>query len=326
MVEVEGVTKNFGEITAVNNVSFKMEKGEILGLLGPNAAGKTTLMRVITGFLPATSGTVRVAGYDVFNDAMEVKRRVGYLPEVPPLYPDMTVAAYLKFVAELKGVPGKQRRGKVGEVMEMTSIEKISGRLIDNISKGYRQRVGLAQALVNDPDVLILDEPTVGLDPEQIIEIRELIKRLGKSHTIMLSSHILPEVSAICDRMVILKAGRVMAVDTQVALQKRFGGEGALTVEILGPEEKIADELAKINDVEKVELKEMNGNGAMKYFVKVKGGADARADVFDCAVANNWKLLGMSRGEVSLEQLFLKLTSGDASADEREVMEGKDDE
>jgi ABC-2 type transport system ATP-binding protein len=311
MVEVDGVTRFYGDITAVDNVSFTLKQGEILGLLGPNAAGKTTLMRIITGFLPASRGTVRVAGYDVFEDPMQVKRRVGYLPEQPPLYADMTVRQYLRFVAEIKGVPRRERRARVDESMEMTSLTHIAGRLIDNISKGYKQRVGIAQAVVNNPDVLILDEPTVGLDPEQIIEIRELIKKLGKAHTIMLSSHILPEVSATCDRVVILKQGRVIAIDTQEGLRRHAADSATLKVEISGPGKDATAQISAINGVRQVSPVGKPAGSAATLIVDTEPGSDVRAEIFDCCVKNGWRLIGLHREQATLEQVFLKLTGED---------------
>ncbi len=224
MIEVSHLVKSYRDLKAVNDVSFKVEKGEILGFLGPNGAGKTTTMRMITGVLPPTSGTAKVAGFDVFEQPMEVKRRIGYLPETPPVYTDMTVRAYLRFVAEIKGVKSKQRESEVDRVAQRTNCDAFIHRVIGNLSKGQRQRVGLAQALLNDPEVLILDEPTVGLDPMQIIEVRELIKSLAGKHTIILSTHILPEVQTTCQRVVVLAGGKVVANDTLQGLQKAYAG------------------------------------------------------------------------------------------------------
>lgn len=229
MIEVSHLVKSYRDLKAVQDLSFKVEKGEILGFLGPNGAGKTTTMRMITGVLPPTSGTVKVAGYDVFEQPMEVKRRIGYLPETPPVYTDMTVRAYLRFVAEIKGVSRKHRESEVDKVAAQTNCDKFIGRVIGNLSKGQRQRVGLAQALLNDPDVLILDEPTVGLDPAQIIEVRELVKSLAGKHTIVLSTHILPEVVATCQRVLIIAQGKVVADDTLSGLQAAHAG--ALTAD-----------------------------------------------------------------------------------------------
>ena len=224
MIEVSHLVKSYRDLKAVSDVTFKVEKGEILGFLGPNGAGKTTTMRMITGVLPPTSGSVRVAGFDVFEHPMEVKRRIGYLPETPPLYTDMTVRAYLRFVAEIKGVPRNLRESEVERVAAKTNCDKFVRRVIGNLSKGQRQRVGLAQALLNDPDVLILDEPTVGLDPAQIIEVRELIKSLAGKHTIILSTHILPEVVATCQRVLMIAQGKIVADDTLAGLQKAHAG------------------------------------------------------------------------------------------------------
>src|SRR6185503_13375320 len=214
VIEVQHLTKRYGRVTAVHDVSFRVERGEILGFLGPNGAGKTTTMRILTGYMPATEGKAIVAGFDVFDQPIEAKRRTGYLPETPPLYPDMTVIEYLGFVARIKGVPPGERRQRVQQVMERTRVADMANRLCAKLSKGYRQRVGLAQALIHNPDVLILDEPTAGLDPKQIIETRELIKDLAGDHTVILSTHILPEVSQTCERVVIINAGRVVAIDT----------------------------------------------------------------------------------------------------------------
>jgi ABC-2 type transport system ATP-binding protein len=224
MIEVSHLLKSYRDLKAVSDVTFKVEKGEILGFLGPNGAGKTTTMRIITGALPPDSGTVKVAGFDVFENPMEVKRRIGYLPETPPVYVDMTVRAYLRFVAEIKGVPRKQRNGEVDRVAQKTNSDKFIDRVIGNLSKGQRQRVGLAQALLGDPEVLILDEPTVGLDPAQIIEVRELIKSLAGRHTIVLSTHILPEVVTTCQRVLIISQGKVVADDTLQGLQRAHAG------------------------------------------------------------------------------------------------------
>ena len=234
MIEVEHLTKRYGPVTAVQDVSFQVHKGEILGFLGPNGAGKTTTMRVLTGYMPATEGRVVVAGHDVFEQPVQAKRRIGYLPETPPLYPDMTVREYLQFVAKIKGVPAADRKSRVEQVMARTWVTDMAGRACGKLSKGYRQRVGLAQALIHNPDVLILDEPTAGLDPKQIIETRRLIKELAGDHTIILSTHILPEVSQTCDRVVIINKGRVVAVDTPDNLTRRLRGAETMFVQVDG--------------------------------------------------------------------------------------------
>src|SRR5215475_9951864 len=236
MIEVESLTKRYGRKTAVDGVSFRVQKGEILGFLGPNGAGKTTTMRILTCYLPATEGTAKVAGYDVFEAPLEVKRRVGYIPETPPLYPDMEVEDFLDFCAKIKGILKKDRKGKIADAMEKTRVTDVRSKLIGRLSKGYRQRVGLAQAILNNPDVLILDEPTAGLDPKQIIETRELIKALGGEHTIVLSTHILPEVSMTCGRVVIINQGRVMAEGTPDSLAHRFSGQATVRVDVRGEE------------------------------------------------------------------------------------------
>jgi len=317
MIEVSHVSKNYGSLRAVSDVSFRLEQREVLGLLGPNAAGKTTLMRIMTGYLPATGGEVRLDKLTIEENPVEFKRRIGYLPENPPLYSDMTVRAYLQFAAEIKGVPRGDRRRRVDEAIDKVSLGAVANRLIENISKGYKQRVGFAQAMVHNPEVLILDEPTVGLDPKQIIEIRNLIKDLAKEHTVLLSSHILPEVSATCDRVVILSAGRVVAVDTQEDLMRRAQGGDRLMVEIDGgAPELIQKAILEIGAVEKVEPLEAGGT-AFRASVYYKQGGDARADIFRKVVANNWTLLELSREGLSLEDVFLKLTrTEEAPADE----------
>ncbi len=232
MIEVQHLTKQYGRVTAVNDISFRVERGEILGFLGPNGAGKTTTMRILTGYMPATDGKAVVAGFDVFDQPIEAKRRTGYLPETPPLYPDMTVKEYLDFVAKIKGVPPDGRRDRIRQVMERVRIAEMADRMCSKLSKGYRQRVGLAQAIIHNPDVLILDEPTAGLDPKQIIETRNLIKELAGDHTIVLSTHILPEVSQTCERVVIINKGRVVAEDTPQNLTARLRGSETLYVQV----------------------------------------------------------------------------------------------
>lgn len=235
MIEIQNLTKSYGQIKAVDDISFTVEKGEVLGFLGPNGAGKSTTMNIITGFIPSTEGTVKVNGFDIMESPAEVKRRIGYLPELPPLYMDMTVSEYLNFAADLKNVSKRQKKSQMTDIMDLVKLTDVRGRLIKNLSKGYKQRVGLAQALMGNPEVLILDEPTVGLDPKQIIEIRKLIKALGKQHTIILSSHILPEVSAVCERVVIINKGKIAAVDTPENLSKGMGTVSKISATIAGP-------------------------------------------------------------------------------------------
>jgi len=318
MLEVKNVTKNYGGLRAVDGVSFRLEKGEALGLLGPNAAGKTTLMRIMAGYLPADGGSVLLDGMDIAESPVVVKRRLGYLPEIPPLYNDMTVKSYLLFASEIKGVPKQSRASRADEVMERTGVADVAGRLIRNISKGYRQRVGLAQAMIHKPDVLILDEPTVGLDPNQIIEIRNLIKELSETNTILLSSHILTEVSATCDRVVILNEGRVAAVDTQEGLARRLRGGDALTVEVAGAKPgEAAQAFMSIDGVDGVEPASEVAPGSERFTVSCRAGFDARGPIFHKTAASGWTLLELSRDSISLEDVFIKLTADEeASSDE----------
>jgi len=309
VIEVEQLTKRYGSVKAIDNVSFRVEKGEILGFLGPNGAGKTTTMRILTCFLPATEGTARVAGFDVFNQPMEVKRRIGYLPENPPLYNEMTVDSYLDFVARIKGVDSGDRKKRIGEVKEKVSIQEYSGTLIKNLSKGYKQRVGLAQALVHDPEVLILDEPTVGLDPNQIIEVRELIKSLSGNHTIILSTHILPEVSMTCQRVVIIAKGKIAAVDTPENLTRQLQGSDRIYLEAAGPEQSITGKIKEIEGVLRVESRKLDGNNAFSYSVETELKKDVRGQLARKIVESGFDLLEMRTMSMSLEEVFLQLTT-----------------
>jgi len=311
LIEVKDVTKYYGPVLGVEDISLEVEKGEIVGLLGPNAAGKTTLMRILTGYLPATSGSVSVGGFDVFEQPLEVKRRIGYLPESPPLYRDMSVRQYIAFAAEIKGVPRGERREKVDRAIESAGLKELEHRLIENLSKGYRQRVGLAQALVHEPEVLILDEPMVGLDPRQIIEIRNLVRGLAEEHTVLLSSHILPEITATCERIVILNEGRIVAEDTQDGLARKVRGGGKLAVRIGGatPDEA----LAAIRDIEPVTTAAIAAAGApgVSLSVDCEQEEAAREAIFKTVVGKNWTLLEIHSPELSLEEVFLKITSGE---------------
>lgn len=309
MIEVKNLTRYYGPVKAIDGVSFEASKGEILGFLGPNAAGKTTTMRILTCYMPATSGTALVAGYDVFDQPMEVKKRIGYLPENPPLYGDMTVTSYLDFVAKIKNVDSKERKKRIDYVMERTAITDVKDSLISTLSKGYKQRVGLAQALIHDPEVLILDEPTVGLDPKQIIEVRELIKSLGGEHTIILSSHILPEVSMTCQRVVIINKGKVVAEDTPENLTAKVKGSERLLIEVEGPKNDVINSLKQINGVTKVEASNGQKDGRMMYTIESKLDVDIRKDVARTIVTNGWGLYEMRPQDVSLEEVFLHLTT-----------------
>ena len=306
MIEVQHVTKRYGRVTAVDDVSFRVEKGEILGFLGPNGAGKTTTMRILTGYMPATEGKAVVAGYDVFTHPIEAKRRTGYLPETPPLYPDMTVREYLDFVARIKGVPSAERKTRVATVMQKTHIADMADRHCSKLSKGYRQRVGLGQALIHNPDVLILDEPTAGLDPKQIIETRQLIRDLAGDHTIVLSTHILPEVAQTCQRVVIINKGRVVAVDTPAGLEARFKGAETLFVQIDGGNDEAGEALARVTGVSRVAAAE---GTAGAFEVESEQGVDVRSELAKTIVTRGWGLLELRRMRMSLEDVFLQVTT-----------------
>ena len=319
MIEVQHLSKRYGAFTAVDDVSFRVESGEILGFLGPNGAGKTTTMRVITGYMPASAGTVVVAGYDVFEQALEAKRRTGYLPETPPLYPDMTVREYLRFVAKIKGVR-KDITGRVNEVMKRTWVADMADRQCGRLSKGYRQRVGLAQAIIHNPDVLVLDEPTAGLDPKQIIETRQLIRELAGSHTIVLSTHILPEVAQTCQKVVIINKGKVVAVDTPAALTERMHGVVTVFVEAHGPAEEVQRALQNVRGVLRVGLSETR-DGSSGFEVDSEKGSDVRRELAAAVVAGGYGLLELRPMRVSLEDVFVSLMTDEKPADEAPAAE-----
>jgi len=300
-------------VTAVEDVSFRVERGEILGFLGPNGAGKTTTMRILTGYMPATEGKAIVAGFDVFDQPVEAKRRTGYLPETPPLYPDMTVAEYLNFVAKIKGVPSAGRADRLRTVMERTRIDDMANRQCAKLSKGYRQRVGLAQAILHNPDVLILDEPTAGLDPKQIIETRQLIKELAGDHTIILSTHILPEVSQTCQRVVIINKGHVVAVDTPKNLTSRLRGSETMYVQVDANGADAAGTLVRIAGVTKVTEADRR-DGFIGLEVESERGHDIRRDLARTIVTSGWGLLELRPMRLSLEEVFLSLTTEDVEA------------
>jgi len=315
VIEVQHLTKQYGPFTAVQDVSFKAERGEILGFLGPNGAGKTTTMRVITGYMPPTDGKALVAGYDVMEQPIEAKRRTGYLPETPPLYPDMTVRDYLMFCARIKGVPRTDRATRVKTTMERTRIADVATRQCAKLSKGYRQRVGLAQALLHNPDVLILDEPTAGLDPKQIIETRRLIKELGGEHTVILSTHILPEVSQTCQRVVIINKGRVVAVDTPENLTSRLQGSGSIYVEVDSMGADAQTVLASVTGVTGVTVSEKHGS-ATGYEVAMVADHDVRRELASTVVGRGWGLLELRPMRMSLEEIFLSLTTEETESTE----------
>ena len=308
MIEVQHLTKRYGRVTAVDDVSFRVERGEILGFLGPNGAGKTTTMRILTGYMPASEGRAMVAGYDIFDKPIEAKRRIGYLPETPPLYPDMTVREYVDFVARIKGVPSKERRDRVDTVLRRTHVADMADRHCAKLSKGYRQRVGLAQALIHNPEVLILDEPTAGLDPKQIIETRDLIRSLAGDHTIVLSTHILPEVSQTCQRVVIINNGRVVAVDTPENLTARLRGAETMFVQVDAGGADPAPALSAIPGVTRVGLSEQRGTtGALE--VETERGTDVRREIARTVVNRGWGLLELRPMRMSLEEVFLQVTT-----------------
>ncbi len=319
MIEVIDLTKRYGDHTAVDHLSFKVEKGQIYGFLGPNGAGKSTTMNMITGYLAASEGTVTIDGHDVQQEPEEAKKRIGYLPELPPLYMDMTVEEYLRFAAELKKVPRAERKEQVEKVMGMTRVTDMRGRLIKNLSKGYRQRVGLAQALLGSPEVLILDEPSVGLDPKQIIEIRDLIRELGKNHTIILSSHILSEVSAVCDHIMIISHGKLVASDSPEGLQKLMSGAGELKLTVKGSYEALQEALSGMAGIQEMEQLPGNpqdiSNGCCNVLIKTEREQDIREALFYLLAEKRLPIMSMALSRRSLEDIFLELT-GEVSASE----------
>jgi ABC-2 type transport system ATP-binding protein len=307
MIAVEHLTKHYGPKTAITDVSFSVEKGEVLAFLGPNGAGKTTTMRIITGALPATSGTARVAGYDCFDQPIELKRSIGYLPEVPPLYSEMTVTEYLTFVGRIKGLEPSRLPTSLDRVIEQLSLGEVRGRLIANLSRGFKQRVGLAQALIHDPPVLILDEPTSGLDPKQIIDIRQLITALAGSHTIILSTHILPEATAVARRVVIINDGRIVAEDSQERLSARLRRSEKVSLTLKAPPPDAQERLMTLPGVLSV-----HQDGANTFLVEAELGYDPRDDLARFAVSNHWGLLELKLVTMTLEDVFLRLTQEEA--------------
>lgn len=315
MIEIQNLTKRYGQITAVNNISFTVDKGEILGFLGPNGAGKSTTMNIITGYIPSTEGTVKVDGYDILESPKEVKKRIGFLPEQPPVYMDMTVIDYLNFVADLKKVDKKQKRSQISDIMELVKIGDHRNRLIKNLSKGYKQRVGLAQALVGSPEVLILDEPTVGLDPKQIIEIRKLIKALGKEHTIILSSHILPEVSAVCERIVIINKGEIAAIDTPENLSKGLGSASKLSASISGPRSSVENAIRGIYGVRYVEAVSSRDSETTTYIIESDRDIDIRKPLFFAMAKLGYPIIELKSLSMSLEDIFLQIVTEEKEVD-----------
>jgi ABC-2 type transport system ATP-binding protein len=313
LIEVQDLTKAYGPVTAVDRVSFTVNKGEILGFLGPNGAGKTTTMRILTGYMPATSGTARIAGFDVFEDSLEVRRHIGYLPEAPPVYTDMTVQSYLEFVLRIKNVPNEKMAGLLTDALAKTGLVDKRHELIKRLSRGYKQRVGLAQALVHDPEVIILDEPTVGLDPKQIIEVRHLIKALAGSHTIILSTHILPEVSMTCDRVVIINKGKIAAVDTPQNLTTQLKGGQRVQIDARAPERDLQELLQRIPGASRVQVDPARADGHVTAVVEAAPGQDIRSQAAAQIVGRGWELYELRGVSLSLEEIFLELTTDDAA-------------
>ena len=307
MIEVTGLSKRYGSFLAVDHVSFSIDKGEVIGFLGPNGAGKSTIMNILTGYLSLTQGSVAIDGLDIVNDPEEAKKRIGYLPELPPLYTDMKVREYLNFIYDLKKVRFP-KKPHIDEIMRLVKIDHVQNRLIKYLSKGYRQRVGFAQALIGNPDVLILDEPTVGLDPKQIIEIRNLIAKLGKNHTVILSSHILSEISAICRRVIIINRGQIIADDTPDNLSAALSKDHSLTARIACDENDMLTALSSVKGVRRVTSLGRKESGTYDFNIVPEEGADIRAAVFDRVVSRGKTLLSLTENDLSLEQVFLRLT------------------
>lgn len=330
MIQVENISKKYGEHTAVDNLSFTVEKGQIYGFLGPNGAGKSTTMNIMTGYIAAGSGTVKINGFDILTEPEKAKKCIGYLPEIPPLYTDMTVYEYLMFVAELKKVPRKERMEHVEEIIERTQLEDAGGRLIRNLSKGFKQRVGLAQAMIGYPEVLILDEPMVGLDPKQILEIRELIKELSREHTIILSSHILAEVSAVCDHIMIISKGKLVASGSPEELQEMMHTKTELEVVLLCEKEQAEAVLRDIRQIGDYTIEPAQEEGSIKVCLNVSDNADIRKELSVALAGAGIPILSMKRLEKSLEDIFLELTEDNEEGKEeeelREDLESEQDE
>ena len=310
MIEVRNLTKHYGDKIAVNDISFTVEDGEILGFLGPNGAGKSTTMNMLTGYISSTSGTALINGIDILDDPIKAKANIGYLPELPPLYIDMTVKSYLNFIFDLKKCK-LPRKAHLSDICELCKITDVKDRIIKHLSKGYKQRVGLAQALIGNPPVLVLDEPTVGLDPKQIIEIRNLIKKLGRTHTVILSSHILSEIQAVCDRVIIINKGEIAADDTADNLSKKISADHRLIVRIEGKKDEILYELRKIPGIKYVRADMEREPGVYEYEMEAEEGTDLRREVNKVVQEHGWAILLMKSSELTLEDIFLKITMGE---------------
>jgi ABC-2 type transport system ATP-binding protein len=307
VIEVEHLSKVYSGRKVVDDISFRVEKGEVLGFLGPNGAGKTTTMRILTCYMPSTEGTARIAGFDVFEESLDVRKRIGYLPENPPIYPEMTVDSYLNFVAKIKGTRSNQRKNQIDEVIGKCNLGDVRKRIIGKLSKGYKQRVGLAQALLNNPEVMILDEPTLGLDPKQIHEVRSLIKSLASSHTVILSTHILPEVSMTCNRVVIINKGKVVAMDTPEGLARQMKGAERIALTVNGPLDAVGEKIKTIEGVLSVQAEASNQQGPFSFTVECKLNSDLRPVLAATVVSQGWGLLEMRGVSMSLEDVFINL-------------------
>ena len=316
MIEVKNVTKKYGNFTAVDNITFNVKDGEVVGLLGQNGAGKSTTMNMITGFIEPTEGTIIVNGFDIMRKSLKAKKQIGYMPENVPLYPELTVKEFVSYMAELKLVGRKERKQEVENAIKETGLEEVKNKLIRNLSRGYKQRVSMAGALVGNPEVLILDEPTVGLDPKQIIEIRNLIKNLGKKHTVILSSHILSEISQICERVVILNKGKIVAIDTPENLEEKTKEQNVLFVTVEDKEEKMSSLKEKITDIEKLEMIKDNEDGTKQYKIVSKSEKDIRKSLFDILPKEGITIFELKKAETSLEDAFIKLVDNATSKTE----------
>ena len=316
MVEIKNLVKNYGNKNAVDDISFSINEGEVVGFLGPNGAGKSTTMNIITGYLSATSGTVTVGGKDIFHEPLAVKRQIGFLPEQPPLYIDMTVYEYLSFVFELKGCDFNKRE-HLNEVMEKVKIADVKDRLIKNLSKGYRQRVGIAQAIIGNPKFIIFDEPTVGLDPVQIIEIRNLIRSLGKKHTVILSTHILPEVQAICDRVIIINEGKIIANEKIANLNSVVGQSAKIKIKVAGPNREVLNMLRGLQGILRVESDGIREGDTYSYLLETSPSIDVRKIIFNALAKHGWPMMGMESVDAELEDIFVKLIQSTEGKEKR---------
>ena len=308
MIELQNVTKNFGDFPAITDISFRVEPGEVLGFLGPNGAGKTTTMKIITGYTPPSSGKVTVAGYDIVSHSLEARRHIGYLPETVPLYTDMTVDEYLGFMGRIRGMQRAQIKSRIGEVIDICRLEEYQNSHISKLSKGFRQRVGIAQAILHEPDVLILDEPTIGIDPIQVVETRQLIKNLAGEHTVIVSTHILPEVSMLCERVIIIHEGQIVAVDAPENLSTRLRGSERIELELRAPADEATRIIESLQDVTGVSTAAPEDSGVLSLHVDTIAGSDARAELASAVVGRGWDLLTLRSIGMTLEEIFLNLT------------------